>query len=345
MFFNFEENAISTIDNRMLTNNPFTSNTAGLTASIEAYVSDRIGFRDALIRDYIILNDRLFNIMIHPMYEYGTDGEVFFSKMTGGGSHLSDYHKAFMNFIVSMQTFCDERSIPFVFVFDPIKNSVISDKLPKGINYDNGWVKEFMEELNNMKVNYIDNTKTLKEKYLSGEQVFNQKYNAGHWNDLGAFYGVNEVLKNLQTYFPLIHVNTFEDYTITSKLNTTLPVSEFPIYEYEPLFINNESVENVTSQYKSNVILHPSFQYFYYTINNKQKNNSPKTLVFQGSYMNGMGYKFLENSLSEYIAIHNYQNVLNYKYYFELFEPECVIFEVAEYTVNNSYFDYDLLKQ
>ena len=60
--------------------------------------------------------------------------------------------------------------------------------------------------------------------------------------------------------------------------------------------------------------------------------------------MNGMGYKFLANSFGEYIYVHDYQNVLNFDYYYNIFKPDCVIFEVAEYTFLNQYFDYEKMK-
>ena len=66
---------------------------------------------------------------------------------------------------------------------------------------------------------------------------------------------------------------------------------------------------------------------------------APKTLVFQGSYMNEMGFKFLQTGLGEYIYVHNYENLMDFDYYFNIFQPECVVVEVAEYTVNSGYFN------
>ena len=39
----------------------------------------------------------------------------------------------------------------------------------------------------------------------------------------------------------------------------------------------------------------------------------------------------------EYIGVHDYQNVLNLDYYFNIFQPS-IVFEVAEYTFSDSYF-------
>lgn len=60
--------------------------------------------------------------------------------------------------------------------------------------------------------------------------------------------------------------------------------------------------------------------------------------MFQGSYYIGMGCKFFENAFSEYAAVHDYQNVIDLDYYFNVFTPDCVIFEVAQYTFIETYF-------
>ena len=69
-----------------------------------------------------------------------------------------------------------------------------------------------------------------------------------------------------------------------------------------------------------------------------------RTLVFQGSYLNGLGSKFLENSLGEYISVHDYRNIFDFDYYLTMFQPECVVFEVAEYTFIEDYFPYEQIK-
>ena len=69
--FNFEEEAISEIDNRMLAANPFSGSipkSGDLTDAVENYVNDRIGFRDEMILIYTVLNDRIFGKMVHPGY-------------------------------------------------------------------------------------------------------------------------------------------------------------------------------------------------------------------------------------------------------------------------------------
>ena len=310
-----------------------------MTKGIENYVQDRIGLRSQMISAYTLMYDKVFGEMVHPSYTYGKDGYVF-SKVTY--TEFGEYQIAFADMIKKIQDYCEERDVPFVFMFDPSKTTVLKDELADGINYNNEWVSQFFEELDKRDINYVDNTELMIEKTEEGEAVFNQKYNAGHWNDLGAFYGVNNTLENLKKFFPQIHINEKNDFDVEEKLNTSLQVSKFPIHEYEPLFIPHYTLLDLSEEYQDEVQIDSQHRTFLYQINENEKaNGSPKALVFQGSYINQMGYKFFANSLGEYIAIHNYQNVINFDYYFNLFQPECVIFEVAEYTITDSYFDYE----
>ena len=343
--FNRKENVVSEIDNRELMNNPFGKNYKGgngsgdLTEDIESYVQDRIGCRDEMILGYTVLNDKIFHKMVHPTYDYGKEGYVFFK--TDRNIQFSEYHVKFAEMVKKLQDSCEERDIPFVFVFNPAKVTVLSEKLKDGINYDAGWVKEFLELLDEEGVNYVDNTPLLIEKTEQGEMVFNKVYNAGHWNDLGAFYGSNAIIENLQQFYPELHVNQKDEYEIKQKLNTSLQVSEFPISEYEPIFELKEEVEDVTEQY-SDVKLDDHYREFKCFANEKRRaEGAPRVLSFQGSYMNGMGYKFLENCFSEYYCVQGYQNVLNFDYYYEIFHPDCVIFETAEYTLTPTYYNIE----
>ncbi len=341
---NTQPNVASEIDNRMLAENPFSPEVrnredADLTDDIDSYLSDRIGFRDEMLLANTVLNDRLFGKMDHPSYAYGKNGYVFFDSMVPGT--FENFHIVFADMIESVQNYCHARGVPSIFVFNPEKKAVYSEFLPEGVNYNNDWVSLFFQELDKRNIDYVDNTQILIEKKNEGETVFNRKYNAGHWNDLGAFYGVNHILQKVQEFFPAVQLNEKEDFDIEYALNTSLQVSRFPIREEEPVFTAKHEVETLTNLYRDETKMDERYRAFLYTVNEEKKQmGSPKTLVFQGSYMNSMGYKFLQNSLGEYIAVHDYQNILNFPYYFNLYQPECVIFEVAEYTFTNNYFDY-----
>ena len=76
----------------------------------------------------------------------------------------------------------------------------------------------------------------------------------------------------------------------------------------------------------------------------RKKEGAPRVLMFQGSYINSYGHKYYENAFGECIQVHNYQNVLNLPLYYNIFKPQAVDFELAEYTHKSGYFDYNRLK-
>lgn len=336
--FNFKPDQMSEIDNRKLTENPFTSDSENLLEDLTCYFEDRIGFRNEMINGYTLLHDRLFSEMVHPSYTYGQDGYVYF-KMSRNNEY-DDYEKTFVDFVEKAKNYCESRDIPFVFAFSPSKISVMDDKLPNGVNHDHSWVYDMFDEFGQRDIRYVDNLQTLTDLYDSGEEVFNKQYNAGHWNDLGAFYGVNEILKALQYDYPSMHINTLDEFQIEKLLQTSLMVSQFPIEDYDTIFNLNNPAENITHIYQDELKVNEQYRTIGYYVNESVTSaDKPRVLVFQGSYINGMGYKFFENACAEYIHVHDYQNVIDMEYYINVFQPDCVVFEAAEYVFNDTYFD------
>ena len=342
IFFNFSRDAISDIDNRKLADNPFESD-GDLTKNIESYINDRIGFRDKMILAYTIINDRLFNKMVHPIYTYGKDGYVFGSGITTS-DNFGDFHIAYADMVKEMQDYCEARGIPFLFVFNPAKPAVLSDKLMDGINYNRVWVDKFFSELDARGVNYVDNTITLREATKNGQAVFNQKYDANHWNALGAYCGTRAALEKLQNDCPGIHIGELSEFDVSFQKKTSLLVSEFPINEDVPVIHTKCDYEKITSAYSSLRLDSQYHTFGYYVVPQRQQQGAPRALVFQGSYMNSYGTDFFTNAFGEYIFVHDYQNVIDLPYYFNVFQPDCVIFEAAEYTFSNDFFNYKKMK-
>ncbi len=342
-FFNFKPDTISEIDNRKLAENPFTQE-GSLTTNIGNYISDRIGFRNEMISAYAIFNDKLFNKMVHPTYSYGKDGYVFGAGMTTKGL-FSDYHIAFADMVLEIQNYCEDRDIPFIFVFNPAKPAILTEYIPTEKNYSRDWVDKFMKELDARNINYIDNTVTLKNATNNGKAVFNQKYDANHWNSLGAFYGTNAILEKMKEVLPNTHINQLNEFNVSEKVEKYLPVSKFPIDEKVYTYSIKNNVTSTTDSYNKLLEIDQSYSAFGVYTNEKRKNEgAPSALVFQGSYMNGYGLPFMMNALGEYVYVHDYQNIMNLPYYINIFKPECVVFEVAEYTFSEQYFSLEKMK-
>lgn len=341
LFFDFTPGAISEIDNRALAENPLEAE-GDLTENIESYINDRIGFRDKMILAYTVINDALFDKMVHPIYTYGKDGYVFGAGITTTNT-FGEFHVAYADMVKAIQDYCEARGTPFLFVFDPAKPAVLTDKLAAGINYNREWVDLFLAELDARGVNYVDNTVTLKEATEKGETVFNQKYDANHWNAIGAYYGTRAALERLQEQVPSVHVGDFSEYAYKTVKKTSLLVSEFPIDEDVPS-VNFQGAAGWRSGYEE-LRLDSQHRTFGYRYNpERMEEGCPRALVFQGSYMNGYGLDYFLNAFGEYIYIHDYQNVIDFSYYYNIFEPDCVVFEVGEYTLSNSYFNYERMK-
>lgn len=203
-------------------------------------------------------------------------------------------------------------------------------------------MEQFFDALDKRGVRYLDNTAVLREKFEEGIMVFNQKYDANHWNDWGAYYGTQAMLEELRKDLPSIHITQTEELDISETLETSLPVSEFPINEMVPAITVKTPVQNISGVYSKELELNPSYKIFGYYVNQTRlEEGAPRALVFQGSYMNVYGYKYMANSFGEYIHVHDYQNIMDFSYYYNIFQPDCVIFEVAEYTFLNMYFNYE----
>lgn len=336
---NREHYAVSEIDNRVLAFEPeFKDKT--FHDDLEAYLKDRIGYRKDMIRVYNQINDIFAHEMTHPSYTYGKDDYVFF-KMHKNVEY-GDYHIVFAQFLKSMQDYCEARGAKFYFAFEPEKLSIYREYLPSGVNYNDEWVEAFFEQLDELSVHYIDNSSYLQEQ-AKNEQVFSVQYDAGHWNELGCFYGTKNIMDRISQDFPSIPGMSFDDYEISTKVAQYLPVSEFTVNETIPSFKLKESYRNVTTAYAPYLEIDPSHKYFHY-VRYENKTDLPRMLVFQGSYYNSRP-QFIASQCSEYIAVHNYVNVCNLDYYFQAFQPDVVLFEAAEYTFQEQYFPVKQMKE
>lgn len=107
IFLNTQENYISEIDNRKLEELPKISemrkNFDEYKVKLETYIDDRIGFRNEFIEYYTLLNDKLFNKMVHPTYTYGKDGNVFMKINRSSWDY--EFLEEFAQLVKKMQTY------------------------------------------------------------------------------------------------------------------------------------------------------------------------------------------------------------------------------------------------
>lgn len=298
------------------------------------YIDDRIGGREMMIEIYHKINEVVFDNYDHDEVYLGLN-EYTFPKIKNNVEY-SKYHEDFANFVIDMSNYYVEQDIEFYFVFNPSKSSIYPELLPHGVNYNSDWVDVLLNDLMSNNVKVVDNYNYFK-KIKTQVDLFNTKYDPAHWNDIGALYGTNHLLSIMGNDYPSIKNNSLQDYTIQCEKMNYLPNTKIRIDE-EVVFLESQTTyQDLTSNYIDKIELMEDFNYFhYYKTNDITK---PRVLMFQGSYYNSSNRsKFITNNTSEYIAIHNYRNVEKYDYYSNIFNPDCVIFEVAEYTLEEYFF-------
>ncbi len=302
---------------------------------VDKYIAERIGFHDEAITKYLTLYDRLFGVLEHPTYTYGKEGYTFFRP----GSDWVDttFIDAFCQYLREIQDYCENRGVPFLYCVNPAKSTVYNEYLPEGYLYENRFLSYLYECLEKNGVCYISNVELLTEK-AQNEQVYNQKYDAGHWNDLGEFYATNHMLEAISKSFPSVRPWTQSDFEISTKTETYLPLSQFVIDEKVPQYTyrNSENVEDISALYES-INLDPSHSAFA-CFRLKDASDLPRVMFFHGSYYN-RNRDFYKGAFAETYAIHNYENLLNFEYYFNIFQPDYVVLETVEYATGRGYFD------
>lgn len=308
--------------------------------SIDSYLEDRIGYYNESILAYMNLNDTLFGKMVHPNYTYGKDGYLFM----GIREEVVDeeFLELFSRYLRLVQDVCEKRGIPFFYCINPSKNTVYRDLLPEGYQHRNEFLPIFYEKLDRYGVHYISNDELLRERAKT-EAVFNRKYDAGHWNELGQFYGTNHLLAKVGEQFPEVKPFEKSDFTITQITQQFLPVSKFRVDEKVPYFRYRDPVIRTTDDYSYVEIdkRHPHFQTF---ARADGGHGLPTALFFHGSYYNATA-EFYKGAFSEIYTVHNYQNLLRFEYYLDIFQPDLVMLETTEYATLAKYFDMEEMQR
>lgn len=332
-FFQLGHDIESTADNAML---PELTGDATVSEYTE-YFRKRLGLRDEAVSGYITLSDRLFGQLEHPLYCWGQDGYCFLKVRTI--SCDEDFLDVFCRYLRQVQDFCESRDTPFLYLLNPSKSTIYPQYLPKGYVYSEQWLNTLYEKLELYGVHYASNVDVLRE-HADTEQVYNVKFDAAHWNDLGAFYGTNHLLEVMAQECPAIRPLTFSDFDISTGTATSLYVSHFAINEDFPSFsnIHSEQVDDLSSCYVDLRLnaSNPEYACYRYT---GADDSLPRVLFFHGSYYNGWRYMYY-SSFREVASIHNYQNILDFVYYYNIFQPEYVVIESAEFATNKTNFDF-----
>lgn len=336
---NTESGAISQITNSALPE----LDIAGLAdvPKLSTYVNERVGGRDWGIATNIEINDRVFNRMEHPLYTYGKYGWVF------NRENMQPFDEEFLDefalLLKNIQDYSEERGIGFIYVLNPNKSSVYPQHMPDGYNSSIQFHDVFLPKLDELGVRYVSNVETL-ENYANSELVFNEQFDSGHWNDVGAFYGTNAMIEALADQGFAVEAQEISDFDMTETTETSLLVSEFEIADEVPVYryASPDQILDISDEF-GDVARSEQHSYFsaHRSLNAPQ---APTVLFFHGSYYI-RNPEIYHGVFRELYAVHNYQNLMNFPYYVDLFDPDVIMIETAEYATTSSYFSLDAIRE
>lgn len=302
--------------------------------SADKYMSERIGYREKAIALYGDFNNVLLNKLENPIYTYGKDGEVYFIPVEEKVDY--EFLDDFTSFLKQIQDYCEARGSQFLYCINPEKAAVMPEFLPSGYKYSEKHAEYLKKQLDSRKIHYIDNLDILKTMSLE-ERVYEKAYDVGHWNDRGMMAGTNEILSIMKEKFPAIKLLNEDDFEIKTSKMVHLPLSRITINEEVENWTKKDTgTTDITDEYEGIGII-KSYPYFH-VYNTPGIEDTPRVLFFHGSYYNRNPGMY-SSSFKEVYGVHSYGNLLNFAHYYNIFKPEYVILESADFTVNRNFFD------
>lgn len=331
----FRENQMSEIDNEYLPEAP-EKLSLNVFSELELYMNKRIGLRKESLDLYQKLNSEFFGLMEHPLYMYGKDGYVFFKAedYIKDYQHLNldyDYARKFADEIDGFGKQAEAAGKKFYYLLLPDKKTVYSEHFPGGVNKkgDISRTDVILEEISKKDFNYMF-AKDLLLEAKKQEAVYNVEYDAGHWNENGAFLTIRQFLKFMQKDFPDLKIPDEKDYNKSTKVETSLNVSHFEIHEEVPCYSLKNNYCEKSELYKNDPFVKENKTFLHY-VNNRNV-EAPKILIFHDSYFIDKE-KFFTPSFSEITFIHRSvltESKKNYNYLLELTDPDIIVYENCE---------------
>ena len=238
---------VSAFENRQLTE--WTKITD--TKNVEKYISDHLPLREKLLTIYFSLNLKLS--AINQAVIEGKDGWFFKGENNTvynlpaipsfqNKKVLSEaQHLQIISNLQKVQAYCDENNIKFYLMFPPDKHRIYAQFMPNGIlRHKNLSPKKQLTSLlpENIRLipleqNMIDEAK--KNLYLT---YYKEE---SHWNENGAFFAYQQLMKEIKKDFPEVNILFKEDFVIKKeKVWNVYNVSNKPNFfngnQYQPKY-------------------------------------------------------------------------------------------------------------
>ncbi|MBD5545372.1 MAG: hypothetical protein HDR01_14325 [Lachnospiraceae bacterium] len=345
---NTEENVESSMENRVLTSWPGWGFDKIYNEWYLHYAEDRIGFREKAIVFFTKTVHSLFHEFAEELHMYGKEDYVFPADegYIKSYQHLNTDEELIDSLAIYLKNtkeYLEAKNIPFVFMICPDKKSIYGEYFPDCIHVDEeqeGTLELLSQKLDEAQVPYVIPVEEFREAAKS-TQVYNRKYDCAHWNDFGAFCGIQLVEEKFREQGSSAPILQEKDYVLSFEEMQTMEFVDIPIHEQVPVYTlarkpelkTNESLEGALKRVEGTSIQH---------YKNPDAGSEETILVFHDSFLQS-NKKFFVSTYKEVYLISR-QNYEGVQYYVNVLKPDLVLYENAERAFADDLYAYSRLR-
>lgn len=335
---NFAGGGVSQEENRVLAARPPVSELAQkpakFVADFDAWFADNVGFRE----NFISLYNQLDKIETQGQYQQGIytyliglEGHHYFAgvdavltKKYQGTAVLSDETLSKLAAkLEEVNAYLAERDIPFIMMICTDKETIYPEYYPKTIirgpePIQLEVVTTYLQEHTSADVfNIREALLAQKENYM----IYGKDAgDLSHYNQIGAFFAYQELMRHTRTYFPEMATLSMEDLSISNDERNVPAVSLKDGYSYTQL---DDSFFDAMELERPYVGENQAFQ---------NEGASLPTLLMIGDsfgWQPGFLTTYLPQHFGTTIFLH-FKNIARFQQYLDAYQPDIVIFEAAE---------------
>jgi hypothetical protein len=342
-FVNLYGGMVSAKENRVLAARPPISylfkHPRDFIRKFDDWFSDNVGFRDRFINYYKMLS-KLENNVQYTDGQYivliGEQGHHYFAYTKGwmiskfqGKSFLTEEQlHGLANGLNQAKQYLDEKGIPLVVMFCADKEEIYPEYYPKSIKRGPeptqlDRITEYARSHTGVDLFNIKECLLLaKQNYPVFDKVGDAAGILSHYNEIGAFFAYQELMKHIKSYMPAMDAFTLNDVDITYTERGIYPnipdvhlKRELTYTRLESDFFDNVPIDNPRAlvAFKNN------------------NSTLPTILLMRDSYAGNANYlsRYIPEHFGKTILIH-WADMANLENYIEYFKPDIVVFESAE---------------
>jgi alginate O-acetyltransferase complex protein AlgJ len=312
----------------------------------EKYYNDNFTIRSILVKYYNLVNLKVFKKSPIPdQVIIGNDGWLFLAgnendSYRGKHRFKESELRAFKLELEYRKKYLNDRGCKFYFLIAPVKANIYSNKIPNNIFRINkqSWGEQLIEYLNKTSEVKPINVYDILRAHKKNELLYFKLDN--HWNQLGAFYVSNEILKRIHIDLPEVTTTSLSDYEIikteTNNNNIANMLSNLDNFKDITLQLSPKSGFHAKNVPPAGYPVVKGFPYPWDYENDKEITGSkkPNILIISDSFGNNL-FPFLAEEFSRSVKIFDsWQYKLN-EDIVKSEKPDVVLLVVLESNVRN----------